>query len=325
MGGNPVSNSVRPGVSIIVPCYNAERWVDRAVRSALSQDYPHKEVIVVDDGSTDGSLSVIRSFGDRIRWEGGPNRGACAARNRGLDLASLDYVIFLDADDYMEGNLVGGLVSAASSNAAALAFATLVRESPEGIRAPPLSYPSDSTATELLLGWLKGECIGNGATIWRREFLISVGGWNEGVMQGQDVELVIRALLTGPSIAFASEGALIYYDHGSENRISRRVSEPILRNRLWFMEALAQSAGQQAEELRGAFANELYNLAKRAATLRYHEVSDEALSVARRLGLRGHPGSLAWRLACRILGFDIAAPSTAMMRRLQRSLQGQHS
>ena len=92
---------MRPLASIIIPCYNGEEYVGEAIESALSQTYPRTEVIVIDDGSTDGSLDVIRSFGDRIRWETGPNRGGSAARNRGLKLAEGELVQFLDADDIL--------------------------------------------------------------------------------------------------------------------------------------------------------------------------------------------------------------------------------
>ena len=78
------STYINPSISVIIPCWNAEKWIARAIQSVLDQDYPNKEIIVIDDGSTDGSLEIIKSFGDKIRWETGPNRGACAARNTGL-------------------------------------------------------------------------------------------------------------------------------------------------------------------------------------------------------------------------------------------------
>lgn len=88
-------------VSIIIPCFNAERYIADAIRSSLEQTYPHKEVIVIDDGSTDNSLDVIKKFGGSIIWETGPNKGACAARNRGLQLAKGERIQFLDADDWL--------------------------------------------------------------------------------------------------------------------------------------------------------------------------------------------------------------------------------
>ena len=74
-------------VSILIPCYNAERWIAQAIESALAQTWSEKEIIVVDDGSTDHSLEVIRQFDGRIWWETGPNRGGNVARNRLLELA----------------------------------------------------------------------------------------------------------------------------------------------------------------------------------------------------------------------------------------------
>ena len=90
-----------PLVSIVIPCYKAELWIGEAIRSALNQSYSPVEVIVVDDGSTDRSLEVIKSFGDKIRWETGPNRGGDCARNCGLALSTGEYIQFLDADDYL--------------------------------------------------------------------------------------------------------------------------------------------------------------------------------------------------------------------------------
>jgi len=88
-------------VSIIIPCYNAEQWLREAIISCLNQTYFNIEIIVIDDGSTDSSLDVIRSYDNKITWETGPNRGGNYARNRGFKLSKGNYIQYLDADDYL--------------------------------------------------------------------------------------------------------------------------------------------------------------------------------------------------------------------------------
>lgn len=73
-----------------------------AIESALVQTHPHVEVIVVDDGSTDDSLSVVQRFGARVRWQHQENQGGCSARNRGVALAEGGWIQFLDADDLLD-------------------------------------------------------------------------------------------------------------------------------------------------------------------------------------------------------------------------------
>jgi glycosyltransferase involved in cell wall biosynthesis len=90
-----------PGVSIVIPNYNYRRFVGAAIESALAQDHPKTEVVVVDDGSTDDSRTVIASFGDRIRAVYQANGGHVAACNAGWPLARQEIVIFLDADDLL--------------------------------------------------------------------------------------------------------------------------------------------------------------------------------------------------------------------------------
>ena len=91
-----------PLVSIIIPVYNTGRYLEPALRSALNQTWSAIEVIVVDDGSTDGSLEVARRFeGDRLRVITQKNQGSCAARNTGARAARGDYLQFLDHDDLL--------------------------------------------------------------------------------------------------------------------------------------------------------------------------------------------------------------------------------
>jgi glycosyltransferase involved in cell wall biosynthesis len=75
-----------PSISVVIPCWNVERLISRAIQSVLGQDYQNLEITVIDDGSIDGSLEIVKSFGNNVRWR--PNRGACAARNTGLAIAN---------------------------------------------------------------------------------------------------------------------------------------------------------------------------------------------------------------------------------------------
>jgi glycosyltransferase involved in cell wall biosynthesis len=87
-------------VSIIIPAYNAEKTIARAVDSVLAQTYSPVEVIVVDDGSTDGTRGICESYGDKITYIHQTNKGVSAARNKGIQTASGEYIGFLDADDW---------------------------------------------------------------------------------------------------------------------------------------------------------------------------------------------------------------------------------
>ena len=86
-------------VSAVIPAYNYGHFVTEAVKSALNQTYPNVEVIVVDDGSTDGTADILKPFDSRIRYLYQANKGLSAARNTGIRAARGEWVAFLDADD----------------------------------------------------------------------------------------------------------------------------------------------------------------------------------------------------------------------------------
>src|SRR5215218_5649179 len=103
-GSRPFSSSRPEGgkVSVVIPCYNQARFLGEAIRSVLCQGYTDLEIIVVDDGSEDGTEEVASGYAKedpRVRLIRQENRGLSAARNRGLAEASGEYVVFLDSDD----------------------------------------------------------------------------------------------------------------------------------------------------------------------------------------------------------------------------------
>src|SRR5437588_1977285 len=89
-------------VSILIPAYNAERWIRQSILSAINQTWDRKEIIVVDDGSTDLTLSVAKSLESKsVKVVTQINAGACKARNKALSLAQGDFIQWLDADDLL--------------------------------------------------------------------------------------------------------------------------------------------------------------------------------------------------------------------------------
>ena len=110
----PVGAPMR--VSVIIPAYNYERYVGSAIESALAQTYPDVEVIVIDDGSTDGTQDVAVGFGDQITYVRKENAGLAAARNTGIETSTADAIVFLDADDTLEPHAVEKMVETARAH-----------------------------------------------------------------------------------------------------------------------------------------------------------------------------------------------------------------
>ena len=105
---------MKPLVSILIPAYNASQWLATTVRSAIGQTWDHKEIVIVDDGSTDDTLAIARSFeSDSIRVYTQKNQGAAATRNHAFEFSKGDYIQWLDADDLIGPDKVASQVAIA--------------------------------------------------------------------------------------------------------------------------------------------------------------------------------------------------------------------
>lgn len=192
-------------VSILIPCYNAERWVAQAIESALAQTWSEKEVIVVDDGSRDGSLEVIKSFGARILWETGPNRGGNVARNRLLELARGQWLQYLDADDYLLPDKVTNQVKVAESvSGTDVVYSRAQADFGSGPKIIPFS---DDDMWVLLARWYAPQ---TGGYLWRRQALCDVQGWDPTRPCCQEHELVLRLLMQGKRFTYYSGSEAVY-------------------------------------------------------------------------------------------------------------------
>lgn len=132
-----------PLVSIVVNNYNYARFLPAAIDSALSQDHDPLEVVVVDDGSTDGSREIIARYGDRIRPVFKENGGHASALNAGFQQSSGEIVMFLDADDLLEPTAAGRVVKAATDGCAKVQYRLSIVDQAGNKRGvdPPLGVP----------------------------------------------------------------------------------------------------------------------------------------------------------------------------------------
>lgn len=199
-----------PQVAILIPAYNAAKYVGEAIDSALAQRGVEKEVIVIDDGSTDATLDEIRRFEGQIKWESGPNKGAPSARNRALALSSAPWVQYLDADDYLLPDKIAGQLRALEqSSDADLIYgpSTIEWHKENGVetRVETISEPRDPF--RLLALWQLPQ---TGAVLFRRDALISAGAWTEHQPCCQEHELYLRMLMNGAEILYADAGGSVY-------------------------------------------------------------------------------------------------------------------
>ena len=210
-----------PLISILIPCHNAEQWVGQSISSALAQTWPNKEVIVVDDGSTDGSLEVIRSFGDAIRVEAGPNRGANPARNRLLELAQGQWLQYLDADDYLLETKVADQLTAIRGQADIDVIYSPMTMEPwrDGQAGERIVFPVSSDDPWLLMA--RWQMPGTHAVMMRRSAVLDVGGWKPDQPCCQEHELFVRLMIAGKRFAYVPKPGAIYR-HWSTGTVSTK-------------------------------------------------------------------------------------------------------
>lgn len=218
---------MQPKVSILIPCYNAERWVGQAIESALVQTWPNKEVIVVDDGSTDGSREVIDSFRDKITYEFGPNKGGNPCRNRLLELASGEWVQFLDADDYLLPEKISEQMKCSSSSDVVYG-PVLIRTHRGKNESEEIAEPSSNS--DLFEQWIRWQVCQTGGLLWKKEALCKIGGWNENYLCCQDNEVCLRAIKQGLRFSFCPEPGAVYRIW-SEQTVCRKKASDVIRTK----------------------------------------------------------------------------------------------
>lgn len=303
-------------VSILIPCHNAERWVGQAIESALAQTYTPLEVIVDDDGSTDGSLDIIRGFGDRIRYETGPNRGANAARNHLLKLARGEWAQYLDADDYLLPDKIAPQMRVLKECPDADVLYGLVTKEwrdGDGVKQDLQLIPEPRDPWVLLARWYLPQ---TGGPIYRKSALLDVGGWKIDQPCCQEHELYLRLLKAGKNFVYCPHNGAIYRIWSADTLCHRDDGEVRRQRRaiLAAEEAHLRVAGELTATRLQAINQARFEMARlawrkdRSAAM---AIVQDILAADRRfvpLGNQpgGHHPPLTYRALYRLLGFAAA-------------------
>src|SRR5215475_2820918 len=212
-------------VSILIPAYNAQSWIAETIRSALGQTWPNKEIIVVDDGSTDHTLRIAKQFETKgVRVVTQPNQGASAARNTAFSLSSGDYVQWLDADDLLSPQKVARqMEQAARTKDRRTLFSSpwgSFRYRPSKAKFIPTSLCFDLAPTEWLIRKWEGHWHVQTATwLVSRELTEAAGPWDTRLSVDDDGEYFSRVIDRSSGIRFIPQSR-VYYRITPSSRLS---------------------------------------------------------------------------------------------------------
>lgn len=221
-----------PLVSIIIPTYNRARLVCEAVESALGQTYPHVEVIVVDDGSTDDTRERIAAYGDRVRYLHQPNQGVSAARNHGFREARGEYVLFLDSDDLLVPDAIAILLTILRSDPALdAAFGDGEFVGPNGNTLGRISQKRNLELFPTFSDMVVQPPPGCPSILFRRDALARVEGpFDEQMWGHEDHDLLVRLTAAGMTLRGTHDLVFRYRIMGG-NKSSPAPSSPHLERR----------------------------------------------------------------------------------------------
>lgn len=313
-----MSVTSRPLVSILIPAYNAREWVATAIESALAQTWENREIILLDDGSTDGSAQVINHFADRIVVKRTPNGGQNVARNRLTALSRGDWLVYLDADDELAVDSVERKMKH-SSDADVVYGSMDVAEFRERDLVVSHKVVADDYPDPIVAAF-RWKFPNTSACAFRREALRTAGGWDETVKNCTDYALYFPLLHRQARFKAAPDSWSIYRQWS----LTQAVNEDPLRRtttRLSVMRVAAEllrEGNELTREREQAFLDASLGVIRTIFAIDRPRALDEHRRLRQWNG-RFRPSSgvfpARYRAAYRTIGFALTERLAALVRR----------
>lgn len=301
-------------VSILIPAYNAEKWIGDTIRSAIGQTWPKKEIIIVNDGSSDNTLSIAKHFeSESLKVISQENRGSTVARNRAYEYAQGDYIQWLDADDLLSSNKIYKQMKAAEVCQNSLTLYSspygVFHWRPEKARFVTSLLWQDLTPVDWIL-YKFSKNLWMNPVVWlvSRSITEKAGPWDERLSLDDDGEYFCRVVASSKSIKFVPETSC-YYRRSGFNQLSMNISERACKSQLLSMKLSIQCLRSMEDSERTRRAS--LALLQSSMPLFYPdktELLEEMNTLACELGGKLMPPSFKWQvnLIRRLIGWKAA-------------------
>ncbi|MBS1507554.1 MAG: glycosyltransferase [Bacteroidetes bacterium] len=234
-------------VSVIIPVFNARLYLRESIDSALNQTYANIEIIIVNDGSTDGSLELLQEvygYEPKVKILTGENHGQSSACNLGFANSTGDYIKFLDSDDIINLHFIEAQMKLIGGSTTMISSASWGRFYNNDLSTFRLNYESvwrDMKPIDWIVESLENGSNMMQCALWLipREVLLKSGLWNERLSLNNDFDFIVRVLLAASAIKYSKESTL-YYRSGMNNSLSQRRSakawESGVNSNMWGVE-----------------------------------------------------------------------------------------
>lgn len=313
-------------ISVVIPAYNAGAYIGEAVESVRRQGQAIREIIIVDDGSTDNTSEVVANLGNDIRYIKQENAGPSAARNLGIHLATSPLIAFLDADDvwtenktsaqmavfhtYQDVGLVASDMAETDSRGRVVTPSVLAAHDLLGFFQDLGGAPVPQALRRLV----EKNFIPTGTVIAKRKLLLDLGGFKTDIRYGEDLELWARIASRSPIVCLPYVH-MLRRQHGAN---ATQATEPMLNDLVKVMKNLRDCCGIELREQGGnpdhAVSNALFDLA-------YWHFAAVNLSLAHETFLKCLSEKPSLRTAMYVASCHLPVSMVRKLRRLKQQLE----
>lgn len=197
-------------VSVIIPAFNSSKTIDRTIDSVLIQDYPNIEIIVINDGSTDNTESILKKYGNVIKYYNQQNFGVSTARNLGFEKSSGEYIQYLDADDLLAEGKISKQVKALLENNADVAYGDWVKFTETDSIYSELEVVNRKMVRSPEIELISDFWVPLSALLYSRRTTDLIGSWNTSLPIIQDARYALDAAINNAKFIY-TPGIMGYY------------------------------------------------------------------------------------------------------------------